>query len=225
LLMAISILVSIPCAGQDLATITGSATDATGAVIPRAKITISNQAKGFVRHLVTNAAGQYVAAEIPIGQYTVTAEAPGFEALVRSGITLTVAETLRIDLRMNVGSVSQAVTVQGNASQVETQTAAVSGVVTGTQISSMMLNGRNFTQLALLVPGAVPDNSYQPTAVGYGASAAISFNGDRMEAANWNLDGATLSDDSVASTSLTTWPSLDSVAEFRIITSQYEADI
>ncbi len=225
LLLLAVLLTSLPAAGQVLGTITGAVTDQSGAAVPGAKITVTDAAKGFVRNTVANSAGEYVITSIPIGDCVVTAEAQGFEKVVQSGITLTVGQTLRVDLRMKLGTVSQTVSVQAKANQVETQTAAISDVVTGKQIASMMLNGRNFTQLAALVPGAVADNSYQPTAIGYGGSAALSFNGGRMEAANWELDGATVSDDSVASTSLTTYPSLDSIAEFRVITSQYEVNI
>jgi len=225
LLMLAVLLTSLPAAGQVLGTITGSVTEETGAAIPNAKITVTNAAKGFVRNTLTNTAGEYVVTSIPIGECVVMAEAAGFEKVEQSGITLTVGETRRVDLSLKVGKVTQTVSVLARPNQVETETAAISDVVTGQQVANMMLNGRNFTQLAALIPGAVADNSYSPTTIGYGGSAAISFNGGRMEASNWELDGATLSDDSVASTSLTTYPSLDSIAEFRVVTSQYQVDI
>jgi hypothetical protein len=139
-------------------TIVGTVTDSTGAVVPNAKVTVANSAKGFTRELTSNTAGEYAANSVPLGDYTVTAEASGFQKLVRSGITLTVGQTQRVDLTMTVGQVTQEVTVTGNVVRVETENAAVSDLVSGTQISKLSLNGRNFVSLALLTPGAVPDN-------------------------------------------------------------------
>jgi hypothetical protein len=225
LLLLAEVLLSLPSAAQDLATIIGTVSDASGAAVPKAKVTISNPDRGFIRNLIANDVGEYLAAKVPIGQYEITAEAPGFEKLIRTGITLEVGQTLRVNLQLSVGAVTQSVSVQGNVPKVETETAALSDVITGSQISNTMLNGRNFTNLALLVPGATPDNSYNPTAIGYGGSANIAFNGGRMDYTTWELDGASTSDDATNSgTSLTTWPSIDSLAEFRVMTSTYGAE-
>lgn len=225
LFLLAEVCLSLPSAAQDLASVVGTVTDVSGAAIPKAKVTISNPDRGFVREQITSALGEYSAAKIPIGQYEITAEAAGFEKLIRTGITLEVGQTLRVNLQLIVGAVTQSIFVQGNVPKVETQTAALSDVITGSQISNTMLNGRNFTNLALLVPGAIPDNSYDPTAIGYGGSANISFNGGRMDYTTWELDGATTSDDATDSgTSLTTYPSVDSIAEFRVLTSNYGAE-
>src|ERR1035441_6900519 len=81
--------------GQDQATLVGTVTDPTSAAIPNAKVRVSNPSNGFIRELVSNSAGEYIAAKIPIGDYVITAEAMGFQKLVRSGITLDVGQTLR----------------------------------------------------------------------------------------------------------------------------------
>jgi len=150
--------VSLTGWAQDTANIVGTVMDSSGAVIPDAKVTVANPDKGFSRDLVSNAAGEYTAAKIPIGEYVITAEAPGFQKLVRSGITLQVGQTLRVDLQLTVGQVTQEVTVTGNVVRVETETGAISDVVTGAQIQNLELNGRTFTALYTLVPGAVQDS-------------------------------------------------------------------
>ena len=137
---------------------------------------------------------------------------------------LAVGQTLRVDMQLQVGQTTQEVTVAGNAPRVETETAAVSDVVAGTQISNLELNGRNFVQLALLVPGAAPGNYLDTTQVGVGNGTYISFNGGRYEYNNWEVDGGNNTDEGSA-TSLNTFPSLDTIAEFRISTSNYGAEM
>jgi hypothetical protein len=209
---------------QDTATIIGAVTDSTGALIPEVKVMVSNPDKGIKRNLVSNEAGEYLAPKLPIGGYTIMAEAPGFRKLVRSGITLEVGQTLRLDLKLEVGKVNQQVTVTGSSSRVETETAAISGVITGRQIANLNLNGRNFISLALLVPGAVPDDSLDATHVGKDSNVYISFNGGRMEYNNWEVDGGNNTDEGSGST-FNTYPNLDSIAEYRISTSNYGAEM
>jgi hypothetical protein len=216
--------ISIAAWAQDTATIVGTVTDPSGAVIPGVKVTVSNPEKGLTRELVSNPSGEYMAAKIPIGNYVVTAEAAGFKKLARSGITLSVGQTLRVDLQLAVGQVTQEVTVTGNVTRVETETAAVSDVVTGRQISDLELNGRNFVALALLVPGAVPMEWWDSSAIGVTGWLGISFNGGRNVYNNWELDGGNITDEGSAG-SLNTYPSLDTIAEFRISTSNYGADM
>ena len=139
---------------QDLATIVGAVTDASGAVIPEAQVQVTNAERGFTRRVVSDAAGEYTVARVPIGNYVVTVEKTGFQKLVRSGITLQVGQTLRIDAQMQIGSATQEVVVSSNVAHVETESGAISDVVTGTQVSQLNLNARNFANLATLVPGA-----------------------------------------------------------------------
>jgi len=225
LLVALALLFCAAAWAQDAATIVGTVTDPSGAVIPNAKVTVSNPEKGFTRELVTNTAGEYAAPKVPIGDYFVSAEVTGFQKLVRSGITLAVGQTLRVDLQLQVGPTTQEVTVAGNAPRVETETAALSDVVAGTQISNLELNGRNFVQLALLVPGAAPANWLNTTEVGVGGgNTGISFNGGRYFYNNWEVDGGNNTDEG-SSNRLNTYPSLDTIAEFRISTSNYGAEM
>jgi hypothetical protein len=129
-----------------------------------------------------------------------------------------------LDLKLEVGKVSQQVTVTGSSSRVETETAAISGVITGRQIANLNLNGRNFISLALLVPGAIPDDGLDASHVGKDSNVYISFNGGRMEYNNWEVDGGNNTDEG-SGTTFNTYPNLDSIAKFRISTSYYGADM
>jgi hypothetical protein len=226
ILLSLSVLLlgCLTSRAQDTGEIVGTVTDSTGGVIPGAKVTVSNPAKSFTRELLTGATGSYDAPKLPIGSYLVTAQAQGFEKLVRAGLTLEVGQILRVDLQMRVGQVTQEVTVTGQAPLVETQSGTVSDVVTSAQITNFPLNGRNFEALYLLVPGAVPDDSFDPTQIGIAGFAAVSFNGNRMEYNNMEIDGGNNADEGSGPSSINTFPSLDSIAEFRVSSSNYGAD-
>ena len=217
------ILVSLAAFAQDTATVVGTVTDPTGAVIPGAKITVSNQDKGYSRDLVSDSAGEYTAPKIPIGNYVITGEAPGFQKLIRRGITLNVGQALRVDLQMTVGQTTQEITVTGNVAKVETETGTISDVVTGSQISLLNLNGRNFTNLATLIPGAAP-GGYDPSNIGVLAGSGISFNGMPTAYNNWEIDGTNNADQGAGGTANMTYPNIDALAEFRIVTSNYSAE-
>src|SRR5579863_1336368 len=174
------VCLSVAASAQDTATIVGTVMDATGAVVPGAKVSVSNPARGFVRDVESNASGEYTAARIPIGDYVITAEAKGFEKLVRSGISLSAGQTQRVDLAMTLGQLTQEVQVTGNAVQVETESPTLSTVVTSKQIQSLTLNGQNFLALTFLVPGAVQDQSQdEAMQLGHaGSEVNVSFNGN-----------------------------------------------
>ena len=210
---------------QDLATIVGTVTDSTSAVIPGVNVTVSNPDRGFVRKVVTDSAGEYTAARVPIGSYSITVEKAGFQKLVRSGITLEVGQTLRVDLQLQVGSASQQIMVNADVAKVETETGAISDVVTGAQVSQLNLNARNFANLATLVPGAATLGSgFDSSHVGVLANAAISFNGLPVNVENWEVDSTNNIDQGSGSGSIMTYPSIDSIAEFRVTTSNYSAE-
>ena len=224
LLFGAILFVSLAGWAQDTATIVGAVTDTSGAVIPGAKVTVANPDRGFTRDLVANSAGEYTAAKIPTGNYVISAQASGFQKLVRTGIQVEVGQTLRVDMQLQVGQMTQEITVTGAATHVETETGTLSDVVTGGQIQNLMMNGRNFISLYLLVPGAMPDDSFDPTKVGIEGFASVSFNGNRMEYNNIEIDGGNNADEGSGGTSINTFPNIDSIAEFRVSTSNYGAD-
>ena len=211
---------------QDTANIVGTVTDTSGAIIPNAKVVVSNPERGFTRDLASNSAGEFTVASVPIGDYVVSAEAKGFQKLVRSGITLAVGQTLRVDLQLPIGLVTQEVAVSGNIAKVETENATVSDVVTSKQIENLNLNGVNAFSLETLIPGSVEDNGNDTKHLGsVGNAPAISFNGNRMEYSNLEVDGGNNNDEGASANGGVTTPVLESIAEFRISTSNYGADI
>jgi hypothetical protein len=218
-------LASFGAKAQDLANIVGTVTDSSGAVIPDVQVTVSNPEQGLIRKVTSNPAGEYTAPRLPIGNYIITVEKAGFQKLVRSGITLQVGETLRVDLPLQVGSAAQEVVVSSNVAHVETENGTISDVVTGSQVSELNLNARSFSNLALLVPGAASlGTGYDPTSVGPNAPAAIAFNGLPVNVQNWEVDGTNNIDQGSGSGSMMTYPSIDSIAEFRISTANYSAE-
>ncbi len=224
-LFILALVLFLPAAGwAQEATLVGAVTDPTNAAIPNAKVQVANPIKGFTRDLVTNSAGEYVAAKIPIGDYVVTVEATGFQKLVRSGITLEVGQTLRVDLQLILGQTTQEISVTGNITKVETENATVSDMVTGTQIQDLSLVGRNFMALTVLTPGGAVNNDFDVSHMGHLASPDISFNGTRSYYNNGEVDGAQNNDASSGGVGGGTVPALDSIAEFRISTSNYGAD-
>lgn len=209
---------------QDTASIVGTVTDPTGAVVPNAQVTVQNPQKGFVRVLTSNSVGAFAVAPVPLGEYTVTVEAAGFQKSTHTGITLTTGQIQRIDVTLNVGATTEEVSVVGNVPHVQTETGAVSSLISGQQIQNLDLNGRNFTGLAVLVPGAAMDNGFDATDVGVYANTSISFNGNREEYNNWMVDGG-VNCDETSNTTTNTFPTIDSIAEFRISTANYSADL
>lgn len=202
--------------------IVGTVTDPSGAVVPEAKVTVANPDHGFVEHLETDSAGAYIAPDLPIGTYVVTVEARGFKKLVRSGIVVQVGSRARVDLTLAVGSEEQTVEVRGSAAHVQTQTAQISDVITNEQISNLQLNGRDFASLMLLVPGAAPDNSLDLSNPQSSGDVTVSVNGARRRMNNYTINGM-MDVDLGGQSGPETTPSLDSISEFRVTTSTYDA--
>src|SRR5690348_10047523 len=225
--LGLLLCLAAPAPAQDTATIVGTVQDSSGAVIPSVKITVSNPERGFVRDVAANAAGEYTAARIPIGNYVITGEATGFEKLVRSGISLSAGQTQRVDLTLTVGQLTQQVQVTGNVAKVETENSTLSDVVTSKQIQNLTLNGLNFLGLTFLVPGAVQDQGQDESMqLGHaGSEVAVSFNGNRVEYSQLELDGGNNAQESSTSMGGAVVPALESIAEFRISTSNYGADV
>src|SRR5437773_10936157 len=149
------IAASLATAQTTTAAFQGTVTDTSGAVIPAAQVTASNVDTGLKRTTTTNEAGRFLLSELPPGSYEITVTLPGFETLVRRGMTLTVGQQASLALVMNVCAIDQRVIVTGDAPIVETTQSSVSGVVEERRITELPLNGRDFTQLALVEPAVV----------------------------------------------------------------------
>jgi hypothetical protein len=207
--------------GQE-ATILGTVTDPSGAAVPNATITLTNLDTGVERTLPSNGEGQYVAPDLHIGRYTVRANATGFKVAEQKNVTLAVGDRSRIDFKLQVGSAQETVTVEANTQSVQTDTGEVSNVITGQQISQLATNGRSLYELFALAPGAV---SLQGARVGFtpvSGDSTVSINGQRSGHNLQLIDGGENLDRGGSSGSV--MPSIDSLAEFRNLTSNYSAE-
>src|SRR5271165_4917309 len=203
---------------QDAASLTGTIRDQTGAVLPGVSIVIRNTATGITRTFITNSAGDYLAAALPAGQYDIVITANGFRKYQAKGVTLRVAQDARIDVNLQVGSVSSEITVKGEGlAQVNTQSSEMAGTITGKEITQLQLNGRNFTQLVTLVPGVSNQTGQDEGTVGVQGNVNYSINGGRVENNNWEIDGGDTMDNGSNET-LNVYPSIDALAEVRVLT-------
>jgi len=218
------------CLGQNVTgTISGTVSDSKGGVMPNVSVTVTNaDQKIAVRALTTDERGQYVAALLPVGRYNVTVEVSGFKKATQSGIVLNVDDRLSVNFTLEVGSVSEMVSVEANALHVDTETATATGVISGTQLKELSLNSRNYAQLVLLVPGA--SDSGNADQIFPGATAPVGtnlitfqINGSRREENNWQVDGAD-NVDRGSNLTLLSFPSIDAISEFRVVRGAYDAE-
>lgn len=208
--------------GQALGTVVGTVTDQGGSVVPNATVTILNEGTKLTRITTTNDSGQYVAESFPTGHLSVTAEHAGFEKLVRTGVVLTAADTVTVNLQLAVGNVQQTLQVTGEASLVQSQTATVGTLINNTQTMEMPLNERSFTNLLQLSAGASPSTPGMAAGLtGYNirASNYISLNGANKDNNAYLVDG--LYDRSLWINGIVMNPPVDAIQETRIMASDY----
>ncbi len=224
LLSIVSILL-LPgiAAAQAVGQISGTVSDVSGAVIPGATVTLTSTGQGFTRAATTNSTGNFLVAALPAGSYNLDVTAKGFKSYHAAGIVLRPGRKVRTLVKMVVGAVTQKVTVQGtNIGHVQLESASVSSVITGKQVSQLMLNGRNFSQLVTLTPGVVNQTGSDEGHVGVYGNVDYAVNGGRVEYNNWEIDGSNVEDNGSNGT-LNVYPSIDAVSQVRILTSNYGA--
>ncbi|MGH9449636.1 MAG: carboxypeptidase regulatory-like domain-containing protein [Terriglobia bacterium] len=203
--------------------ITGTVSDSSGAVVPGATVTVSDRSLGVTRVTTTNSTGSYLVSAIPPGTYDLTVSSHGFKTYRATGVVIQAATKIRANATLQIGAVSTQVTVQGtNIGQVQTQTSEIGGTITGRQITQLELNGRNFTQLITLVPGVMNMTGQEEGTVGVSGSVAYSINGGRTEYNNWEVNGVSILDGGSNGT-INVYPSVDAIAETRVLTSNYPA--
>ena len=208
---------------QDTGYISGTVTDKSGAAVAGAEVVVTNTAGSLTRTTTTNSDGAYVAAGLPGATYNIVVMAKGFQKYTAQNFVLDVAQKARVDVQLVVGAVNEEVVVTGESvAQVQTQSSEIGGTVNGTQIAQLQLNGRNFTQLATIVPGVSNQTGQDEGTVGVYGNVAFSFNGGRTEYNNWELDGGDNMDNGSNAT-LNVYPSVDAIAEFKVLTSNYGA--
>ena len=197
--------------------VAGNVTDPSGAAIVGAQITVTNRETKVAKQTQTDRLGFYQVLQLPIGNYTVTAEATGFSKTeLRPSSALEINQTLRVDIKLEVGAVTSVVTVDSQGSPVETENSTVGGVVTGQAIFELPLNGRNTLDLVATLPGVTATNPDNSGAGGY------SIGGGRTDSVTYLLDGGLNND--LLSNGVIVNPNPDAIGEFRVLESTYGAE-
>lgn len=214
----VGLMLGIPVFGQNVTgSISGSITDSSGGSIAQAQVQVKNNATGLTRQAVTSSDGTYSVPSLTPGMYTVTATRQGFATSVHSQVQLLVNQSLTLDFRLSPSSVEKTVVVTGTPPALNTTSGTVGEVIESKQIVDLPLNGRQFTQLALLTPGAAPKESGQQGAftVAEGAGGVSpSVNGQRGQQDNYTMDGVLNN-----ATYTNTWaisPPPDAIQEFNV---------
>ena len=201
--------------------IAGRVLDPAGAAIPAAEVAAIHIDTGAVRKVQADPEGAYTFPALPIGRYRIEASQAGFKRGLREGLELHVNDRLTVNVQLQVGDVTQEVTVVAPAVQVETASSEQSGLVSGDQVRELQLNGRSFVTLLELVPGVssdMPDRS-DPNQIPY-----ANINGARYTAGAVSVDGGSASDPLIGSGALNTATSIETIAEFKVLTSSFSAE-
>src|ERR1700722_9085044 len=220
---AIALSLSMLGFAQELAaTLTGTVTDPSGAVVAGATVIVHSEDTGAdVRTVTTSGGGGFNITNLPAGRYTVTVKNAGFQSYVAKDVILNVAEKHTLDVALITGKVTETLEVTAENTPIQTTTAEESGTVTGDQARELALNNRNFEQLLLLQPGISNQLGDKP-GFGLQSNTEISVNGARTGANNWTVDGADINDSGSNGTLLNT-PSIDAIQEFTLERSNYDA--
>jgi outer membrane receptor protein involved in Fe transport len=209
--------------GQVSGAITGTVRDASGAVVPGAKVSVFNKDRGINRETVSNASGDYLVQGLGEGTYTVKVAAKGFQGYLAENQVMRVGQNIRVDATLSVGSQTTEVTVEGSAAgTIETQSSELSTTITSKQISQLELNGRSFVQLIELSPGVSNQTGQSEGVTGPGGSVSYSVNGGRTEYNNWEIDGGDIMDAGSMS-NLNVFPNVDALDQVQVFTSSYDA--
>ena len=222
-LFVLGLAFSVSAFGQaERGVILGTVQDSTAAVIPGASVAVINEGTGSTRNLVTNAEGQYTANLLPNGQYTVEAESAGFSKSVITGIAVLINQTVRTDVVLQIGEVTETVEVTSTVPLIQTDTSDVGQVVEEKQVVELPLNGRKFIQLARLSPGVL-DNAKLDGVLGSAThGGGIVANGASTNANQITLDGVENQDWLIPRVGVS--PSPDAIQEFKIMAVSYSAE-
>ncbi|MGH9902813.1 MAG: carboxypeptidase regulatory-like domain-containing protein, partial [Pyrinomonadaceae bacterium] len=206
--------------------ISGTVRDPQGGAVPQAEVSIQEERTGFSRTVTTNDDGNYSAPSLPIGRYSVSAAPQGFKKTVNTGVELHVGDNLVVDLNLEVGQVTETITVTSDVAQVETRSGNVSSLVSEKQVTELPLNGRNYAALVTLVPGLSAPNeggAFGTRGTGLDSHVDVSVNGNQSNANMWTVDGVNNMDVGSNAT-LLVFPSIDSIAEFRVERNSFSAE-
>src|SRR5579863_570865 len=213
------------------ATLTGTVTDSSGAIVPTVKVSIKNEATSETRSVTSDSAGIYSAPNLMPGKYDVSFSAAGFATTVHTGVTLTVGAQQVLNVKMQIGQVNEKVEVSSEAPAVQLANSTISGVVGRTAVMQLPLNGRDWTQLATLQPGvdsvgSIQANTGSPDRARRGYGVQMTISGSRPTQNNYRIDGISVNDYSNGGPGSVEGSTLgvDAVQEFSVLTSNYSAE-
>jgi len=176
------------------ASLTGIVTDGTGAAVPGATVTATNQATNVDYTAVSNDAGSYTMTSLPVGTYVIKAELSRFKTAASKAIAMEAKQVVRFDFKLELGAVEETVEVKSDTPVMQTETATVGSVISGTTLSALPLNGRNTGQLSLLLPGVVSPNPSTFTAIRNFGGGRPYVNGNREQTNNYTIDGVDMNE-------------------------------
>ncbi|HYP05957.1 MAG TPA: carboxypeptidase regulatory-like domain-containing protein [Bryobacteraceae bacterium] len=229
-LFLIAFLISLPVFAQEVTgNILGIVSDASGAAIPNATVTVTHVERNqVVRELTTNESGAYLAPLLPLGRYDVAVEGSGFKRTVQRGLEVNASDRVTANFTLEVGDLAQEISVEAPAVQVETATAQQQGLISGTMVRELALNNRHFAQLLVLQPGVVTntsDSMFVGTTNPSGGNNTVGFsiNGQRQSSNNFTVDGADITDRG-SNVTIINYPSIDAIEEVRVVRSAYSSE-
>ncbi len=213
------ILSTIPTLAQTTAAIAGNVTDTSGAVIPKCVVQVINEQTGQSRSVTTDNEGAYLATLLPLGTYRVEVEAQGFKKAIHKGIALSVQDNVRVDIQLTVGAISEVISVEAEAPQVDTRQASVSALMDSKRMVELPLSGRSPASLLVLIPTATNvDAGVRPTSYSVNANIA----GGRRSSNNFLLDNTRYN--SIQYGEGNPLPPPDFLSEFKVTTNAYDAE-
>jgi hypothetical protein len=201
--------------------VVGTVTDRSSAVVPSAHVVVTNAATHVSREAVTDSSGFYQVLALPIGNYTVSVDHKGFNPVTTNASKLEINQSLRVDIKLEVGTKTETVTVESTANTVETINPTMGSTVSDRSVQDLPLNGRNVLDLALLQPGVLPADNPNNTST-FSANTAFSISGGRNDSNTFILDGGANND--LLDNGVVYNPNPDAVQEFKVLTSNFTAE-
>ena len=229
LLLSIGLLVGVHGQSSTSGNITGTVRDPQGAAVPKAEVTVTDEKSGVTRTVSATDDGFYNFTSLPPGFYSVSAAPAGFKKTVQTGVELHVNENKTVNLDLQVGQVTETVTVTSESTPVELRSGEVSSLISEKQVTELPLNGRNYAQLALMVPGVSPvtqagaGGAFAARGTGLDGGVDMSVNGNQSNTNLWTVDGVNNMDVG-SNRTLLVFPSVDSIQEFRVERNSFSAE-
>jgi hypothetical protein len=229
LLLSIGLLVGVHAQSSTTGNITGTVRDPQGAAVPKAEVTITDEKTGASRTITATEDGFYNATSLPAGMYTISTAPTGFKKTISTGVELHVNENKTVNLDLQVGQVTETVTVTSEAAPVELRSGEVSSLISEKQVTELPLNGRNYAQLALMVPGVSPvtqagaGGAFATRGTGLNSGVDMSVNGNQSNSNLWTVDGVNNMDVG-SNRTLLVFPSIDAIQEFRVERNSFSAE-